>query len=219
MFVKVLKLENMEIISNFGSKKIIFPPIIYNTVKIADAVSKEGENFSIFAGWDKKMVEQLKNLSSDKKNVELQNNTSDFIRFSEGSYEQWYKKRRTPFALIHNNTNALAGVAWFGPKLLGRKSIKHLNEKELKENEISLNNDNWHTISYRCYPNFRGKGLTKKFVAFVMDVYLKNVPHVKLWAGINTENIASEKLAEGLGFKRFDKLSDDNSHHIVMVKY
>lgn len=209
----------MEIISDFGSKKLTFPLPIYKTIKIGEAISKNEENFSIFVGLDKEIVAQLKTLSLDENDVELQKNTSDKKRFGLGSYEDWYRKGRTPFTLIHTATNTLAGIVWFGPKPLGRKSLKHLGNKELELDETLLDNDNWHTLGYRSYPNFRGKGLVKEFVIFSMNVYLKNVPHIKLWAGINTENIASEKLAEGLGFKSLEKLSDDNSHYLVMVKY
>lgn len=209
----------MEITSDFESKNFLFPLPIYKTVKIGEATSKDGEHFSIFVGLNENIVSQLKILSLDENDTELQKNTSDFKRFGIGLYENWYKKERTPFTLINTKTNTLAGIVWFGPKPLGRKSLKHLANKELKEDETLLENDNWHTISYRCYPNFRGKGLVKKFVAFAMNVYIKNVPHIKLWAGINTENTASEKLAEGLGFKTLEKLSNPEDHFLVMVKY
>lgn len=209
----------MEITSNTGSKIFSLPIPIYTTIKLAEAFSKNGEHFSIFIGMNKEIVNQLKILSLDKEDIELQKNTSDFKRFGVGSYEEWYKKGRTPFTLVHNATNSLAALVWLGPKPLGRKSLKHLTDKELSEDESLLENDNWHTISYRCYPNFRGKGLTKNFSNFVTEIYVKNVPHIKLWAGINTENIASEKLAEGLGFKVEEKLSDRANNWIVMVKY
>ncbi|MEX2052523.1 MAG: GNAT family N-acetyltransferase [Candidatus Paceibacterota bacterium] len=208
----------MEINPDPKLKSFLFPLPIFSSTYIGEALSKDGEKFSVFAGLDEKLILQLKELSLDETDEELQKNTSDFKRFGVGKYEDWYKKNRIPFALVHTASNSLAALVWFGPKPIGRKSLKHLSNAELSENESDMNKENWHTISYRCYPNFRGKGLTKKFVAFCMDIYIKNVPNVRLWAGINTENSASSALALSLGFKLIDDFSDINNNWAVMVK-
>src|SRR3989344_2616314 len=174
-----------------------FPLPIYSAINIAEAVSRDEEKFSVFVGLDEKMVEQLKKLSGDLSDEDLQKNTSDLKRFGLGSYENWYNKNRTPFALIHNNTNALAALIWFGPKQLGRKSMKHLSDEELK-NETNQDAENWYTISYRCYPNFRGKGLMKRFGNFVTDVYMKKFPGIKLWASASEKNTAGVAFAISL---------------------
>ncbi len=212
----------MEIKSKLSPRLPKLPLSIYKSIKIGEAVSKDGENFSIFIGLDKKIVSQLKTLSLDKKDEELQKNTGDRKRFGEGSYSDWYKKNRIPFILVHTSTAALAVLVWFGPKMLGKKSIKYQKSKELTKEEIELPKDkieNWHTISYRAYPNFRGKGLTKKFATSVIEIYMKKFPNIKLWSGIDARNAASRKLAESLGFKILEKLSDRKENWLVMVKY
>lgn len=196
-----------------------FPLPIYKSIKIANSVSETGDKFSIFAGLDKKKVKELKKLSLDKSDVDLQKNTSDLARFGKGSYEKWYKKNRTPFALVHNATDTLAGLIWFGPKQLGLKSLKHLSKKELALEKNSVYRGTWHTISYRSYPGFRGKGLMKDFGIFVMDIYLKKFPDIKLWNSTNKENSAGTRYAESLGFKLNEKLSDKKKNWLVMVKY
>lgn len=198
--------------------KLKFPLPIYDTVLIGNAVADDGESFSMFVGLDKDMVAQLRNLSVDESDTELQKNTSDFKRFGVGFYKDWYRNKRTPFVLVKDDTKELAAIVWFGPKPLGRKSLKHLSEKELLVNESTLDTENWYTISYRCYPHFRGKGLTKKFVIFATDIYTKNTSHIKLWAGINDENAASVTLAESLGLKVVEELSDRAEHFLVMTK-
>jgi RimJ/RimL family protein N-acetyltransferase len=208
----------MEIIAQENIKSLKFPLLIYSAVSVAHATSKEGDNFSIFAGLDKNLVSQLRTLSLDQSDTELQKNTSDYKRFGEGFYKDWYRKGRTPFALVHTDTNKLAGIVWFGPKPLGKKSLKHLSSKELFITESINDAENWHTIAYRCYPSFRGKGITKDFVGFVTDVYTKSIPNIKLWAGINTKNLASRALAESLGLKPVETLSDPTTDHLVMAK-
>lgn len=200
-------------------KSASFPLPIYKSRKIAEAVSKSGEIFSILAGLDKKLVLQLKNLSLDKKDKELQKNTGDRKRFGEGSYAEWYKKNRVPFALVHTVTNTLAALVWFGPKSLGQKSIRFFKNQKLEKKAVFARADDWHTIAFRSYPPFRGKGLTKEFVAFCTYVYMKKFSNIKIWAGIDTYNAASEKLSLGLGFKTLERLSDRKAHWLVMVKY
>lgn len=206
----------MEISSILQSFALPLP--LYNSVRIGEALSKDGDQFSIHAGLNREHAKRLKELSLDENDSDLQKNTSDRERFGEGSYEEWYAKSRTPFALVHTATNDLAGIAWFGPKPLGRKSLKHLTDEELALDEKSLDAGNWHTISYRCYPNFRGKGLMKAFVGFSMDLYVRSIPDVRLWAGINTENTASDALALSLGFRPLEEISDRQANWLVMVK-
>src|SRR3989339_556524 len=88
------------------------PLLMYTNINIADATSKEGDNFSVFVGLDKEKVIQLKALSLDESDIEIQKNTSDRKRFGLGKYEDWYKKNRTPFVLVQKNTNKLAARIW-----------------------------------------------------------------------------------------------------------
>jgi len=183
------------------------PLPIYESVKIKD----DGE-FSIFIGLDKKLVEQLKKYSADESDTELQKNTGDRKRFGEGAYEDWYAKDRTPFALIHNPTGSMAGLAWFGPKPLGKKSMKFEGTEEIRIES------NWHAIAFRSYAPFRGRGLMKNFAKFVINFYLKEFPNVILWAGLNDKNTAVFKLNTELGFIVDRDSSDLSSNWLVMVK-
>jgi len=189
----------MQITFKKDSEKFSFPLPIYETIKIGEAVSKDGEDFSVFVGLDKKIASQLKQLSLDKSDTDLQKNTSDKKRFGLGSYEDWYKKNRTPFALIHKDTNALAALVWFGPE--------PLDEKE----------GNWHTAAWRSYPSFRGKGLMKDFTKFAMDAYVKSVPNIKFWIKVKKDNTGSIGLAQALGFQKLQETSPGAS--LLMVKY
>ncbi len=208
----------MEITPKSNLEPFSLPLLIYNTVVIGEATSKEGKQFSIFIGLDKNMATQLKALSLDESDVELQKNTSDLKRFGEGSYEDWYKKNRTPFALFDNATNTLAAIIWFGSKPLGRKSLKHLSSEQLAEDETKLNSENWHTISYRSYPGFRGKGLMKDFGSFAIGVYIRKFPNIKLWTSTNEENTAGTAYASALGFKLNEEASDRKNNWLVMIK-
>lgn len=201
--MQISKLENI--------KDFSLPLPIYETVHIADAV-KDGEEFRIVVGLDRNLVEQLKNYSADESDVELQKNTGDKSRFSEGSYEEWYKKSRTPFALIYKKTGALAALAWFGPKPLGEKSPRFGKEREYEKQ------DKWHTPAFRSYIPFRGKGLMKDFILFVMDFYKIKFPNVVLWAGVDDRNQSVLKLNAQLGFKEHPEASEIQNHWLVMIK-
>jgi hypothetical protein len=182
----------MEIKPNDNLKKVTFPLPIYESIEIAKALRKDGESFSIFAGLNEKMIEQLKIFSTDIEDTEIQNNTSDLKRFGAGSYKDWYQKNRTPFALIHNNTNALAALIWVGPEPL------HIGCK-------------CHTMAWRSYKPFRGTGIMKSFTKFAFDFYLESIPTTKFWVAVKKENVGSIKLAEHLGFKISTEYSNNES--------
>jgi RimJ/RimL family protein N-acetyltransferase len=197
--------------------KLKFPLPLYESMPIAEAVTENGDSFVIVAGLDKHMAEQVKRYSLDENDADLQENTSDKKRFGEGSYEEWYSKGRVPFALIHEPSEAVTAIAWFGPKPVGSKSLRYLTPEEA-EAEKKLTSDIWHTISYRCYNPFRGKGLMRDFVQFGIETYLSQYPDGKIWAIINVENPASMKLAEKLGFKPMPEASHPEEHLTVMVR-
>ncbi len=193
------------------------PIPIYTSVRMGTMRSRDGEMFTMYAGLEIDQVAQLRAYSLDKSDEEIQKNTSDRQRFGEGSYEQWYAKGRVPFALVHDETGTLAAITWFGPKPLGRKSLKHLSVEERRQDERTLDSGDWHTVVYRAYGPYRGKGLMKAFVKFTMDAYRTAYPRSKIWAGIYAENPASLGLVEKLGFKMREDLSDATSHETVMV--
>lgn len=166
-------------------------------------------------GLSKDAVEQLKKYSLDLTDEELQKNTSDFKRFGEGSYEEWFGKERTPYALM-SASGQLATLAWFGPKPLGRKSLRYLSEAQMAE-ENQQGKSDWHTIVYRAYNPYRGKGLMKRFVGLALEHYMTLHPEAKLWAGISTKNEASIALASKLGFVIKTELTDADAEWTAMV--
>ena len=188
----------MKIIHKNNLPDFSLPLPVFESIHIADAVDKKGEEYDIYIGLKKDFVNQLKELSLDESDIELQNNTGDRKRFGEGYYEGWYKKNRTPFCVIHKRTDALAAIVWFGPSPLNK--------------EI----DNWHTAGWRSYPSFRGRGLMRNFTKFAMDIYIKNIPNAKFWLKIKKENIGSLGLATSLGFEVREEAS--NGVSLVMVK-
>jgi len=202
----------MKIIPPNDLTDFILPLPIYRSIRIADAIGRDGEEFGIFVGLNGKCVEQLKKFSLDDLDVDLQNNTGDKKRFGEGLYEDWYTKSRTPFCLVHKQTDALAALVWFGPKSIGKKSIK-FGEEEKDEIQNS-----WHTISCRSYIPFRGKGIMKNFTEFVMDVYKKQFSNINFWAGMDDRNKAVLKLFLELDFGIDEENSDLNSNWLIMTK-
>ncbi len=192
------------------------PPPLFSTQKLDTISSKDGEDFAVMLGLDKAMVSQLKAYSLDTTDIDLQANTSDFQRFGEGSYEEWYAKDRTPYALI-DKEGKLAALAWFGPKPLGRKSLRYLSPEELA-NEAKQEVSDWHTIVYRSYQPFRGRGLMTPFMQYVIADYKKRFPHAKLWAGVSTKNEASMGLAKRFGFVISEEHSDPQAEWCAMIE-
>lgn len=177
---------------------------------IGEMSGKTGDVFDVVIGLSKEHVGQLKQYSLDMSDVDLQENTSDYARFGEGSYEEWYDKNRTPFALIHKKTNTLAALIWLGPKPLGRKSLKHLSPEERAEDERTMDSGNWHTIVFRAYNPYRGQGLMKEFARKVIEIYTHYYPEARIWAGINAKNTASIALSEKIGLRKDESVSDEN---------
>ncbi|MBI5645147.1 GNAT family N-acetyltransferase [Candidatus Kaiserbacteria bacterium] len=194
---------------------IKLPLSICESERIGTLTSRDGEKFDVYVGLNKHYIAQLRERSLDDTDLDLQKNTSDKKRFGEGSYEDWYAKERTPFALV-DSSDHLAALMWFGPKPLGRKSLRFLSTEEL-EKEGSQEKTEWHTIVYRAYNPFRGRGLMTPFARMVIDAYRTVYPHVKLWAGMSMDNPASIALATKLGFVMRDDLSDQKDRWCTMV--
>ncbi|MDP3948936.1 MAG: hypothetical protein Q8Q17_03235 [bacterium] len=207
----------LEIKETQGVGKLSLPLPIYTSIVLASALSNDGEEFEIVAGLAKDQTEEIKKYALDESDTELQNNTSDRKRFGEGSYEEWYAKNRTIFGLIHKKTGALAAIVWLGPKPLGRKSLRYLSEKELKkENEQEVGQ--WHTLVYRSYNPFRGKGLMKDFARFAMKIYSVSYPDARYWVGFSEKNKASMALVSSLGFTISEEASDRPAGWLAMIK-
>ena len=193
----------MKINSYHRTDSLSFPLPLHHSICIGEAIWNEEGRFFIFAGLDERLVTELKRLSQDTRDTELRKHTSDRARFGKGAYEEWYAKGRTPFALIEQKTGALAALAWLGPKAMPAGSAPPLPNQQ--------------TLAYRCYPKFRGRGLMKDFVNFVITTYLASVPNATLWTEVNTENTASSALAEKLGFKTI-KTKETERKKIIMIR-
>jgi len=189
------------------------PTPLFSAVAIADARNDAGDAFEIFLGLNENMIAQLKERSLDKSDIDLDQNTSDRKRFGEGSYEAWYSKGRVPFTLIHHGDNKLAAIVWFGPKPLGKKSMKHLSEKESVPDADA---GDWHTVSFRSYPPFRGKGVMKDFARTTLEIYMRYFPQAKLWTGADRKNTGSMALSAKLGFTIDESVSD--ADWVAMVR-
>lgn len=201
-------------ITPVAHERLSLPLPLYEKVKLGSLTSRDGESFSIWVGADEGIARQVKEQSL--KDSDIQANTSDRKRFGEGSYEEWYSKKRTPFSLVHDATEQLAAFAWFGPKPLGRKSLKYLSEEE-RAKELQQEEGTWHTLVYRAYTPFRGKGLMSEFVRFAVDEYRKQYPDAKLWTGMSASNEASVALSTKLGFKRRKDLFDAEKNWVAMT--
>lgn len=202
----------MRVILRENLPNFSLPLPVFSSIHIADAINKEGEEFDVLLGLDTKYVEQLKNLSLDKSDTDLQNNTGDFNRFGVGSYEDWYKKNRTIFALINKQRDILSAIVWFGPKSLGKKSIKFGKEED---NEYQTK---WHTVSVRSYSVWRGKKMMKNFVEFALNFYKKYFVNIKFWMGTDDRNIAAVKLFSELNFETDEENSDLEENWLVMTR-
>ncbi len=188
---------------------------LYGTIKLGTLASREGEEFSIWIGADMDVVDKLKAKSLDEADIDIQKNTSDRARFGEGSYEEWYSKDRTPFALLAPE-GSLAAFVWFGPKPLGRPSLKYLSPED-RAKELEQKEDVWHTLVYRSYAPYRGKGLMTDFVRFATEKYKEHYPDAKLWVGMSADNAGSASLATKLGYNRRDDLYDGEKNWIAMT--
>ncbi len=207
----------MSISKHASAYNLHFPLDLYHSVPVAELISRDNVYFEIYVGLDEKMVGELQKHSLDDSDEELKV-TSDRERFGIGSYVQWYEKGRVPFALVHSATRELAAISWFGPKALGRKPLKHLSETERLQDERELEVDDWHTVTYRSYKPFRGKGLMKEFVGFTLDEYAARYPGARFWEGVNSDNPASIALAEKLGFHIDKDVSDPDGKWLIMVR-
>jgi RimJ/RimL family protein N-acetyltransferase len=184
------------------------PLDLYENLTIGIAETQD-QRFSFKLGLSEAEAYRLKELSLAD-DPALREHTSDYERFGVGSYEEWYAKGRSIFALIDESNGALAAIAWYGPKPLGRKSIKHLSpEEQAREKESAQEAGDWHTIVFRSYPPYRGTGIMTDFVRATLDIYMKYFPSARIWAGIHGSNAGSIRLCEKLGFAKDESISSE----------
>lgn len=182
----------MKIIPKDNVENFSLPLPIYQSIHIADAIGNGGEKFKIFIGMDEKIVAQLEKYSADESDEELQKYTKDKKRFVEGRYEDWYSKNRTPFVLVQSDSGVMAAHVRFGP-------------------EAAHEGCKCHTVGWRSYKPWRGKGLMKDFTKFAFDVYMEKFPGVKFWITAKKENTGSANLASHLGFKIDEEKSKEET--------
>lgn len=191
------------------------PIPVFQSIDIGSLEIGTGEKFTIRVGLDSILAEDLRAKSLDASDTAIQENTSDRERFGTGSYEEWYSKGRVPFVLVSEG-GLLAALVWLGPKPLGRKSLKYLSAEE-KAAELAQHEEEWHTLVYRSYAPYRGKGLMRPFVRFCIEEYKRLVPRAHLWVGMSASNEASARLAQSLGFKRSEGLYDAEKNWQGMI--
>lgn len=196
----------MKIHIDNGALPATIPLGLYETAAIGTVQTDAGLQFMLQMGLDRGGAEKLKALSLAD-DPALRENTSDYERFGIGSYEDWYAKGRSIFALF-SDTGELAAIVWYGPKPLGRKSLKHLSpEEQAREKESVQDAGDWHTIVFRSYPPYRGAGIMTGFAKATLDIYKHYFPTARIWAGINGTNAGSIRLCEKLGFSKDESIS------------
>jgi len=176
-----------------AGKKDFFNLPVYKSEKIASATNNEGQKYSIYAGLDRKLSEQLKTCSLNKKDTELQKTTRDYKRFGIGNYEEWYKGGKIIFALVAEPENKLAAIIWYGPKAYPTVESHAMSGKDT------------HTAAYRSYAPFRGSHLMTDFAHFVQNLYLAQHPGAVLW--IETGSKTGVGLFHHLGFRETGEVS------------
>ena len=188
--------------------EIDFPMKIYDSVQIGTAVASEESlgTFTLYAGLSKEHVAHVKEYSLNKDDVDLQKNTSDFARFGEGDYEERYdKKERHSFSLVHDDTQTLASLIWFGPRDLPESVAIERSEDQ-----------KWDTVAFRTYGIFRGVGITSGFSAHVIDAYQKRFSDHKIWLAAPGEYKAAMGLYKKLGFQDTGEVDDGGKTIMIL---
>lgn len=178
-------------IETLGELKDLSLPL-YTSIALARLRAKTGELFTLVAGLSEDVALQLKKKSLDMSDIELQEKTSDYRRFGEGMYDEWYSKGRLPFALVDEKNN-LAALTWFGPEPVPTDSAENISD-------IS---GEWDTTALRSYEPYRGKGIMRAFFEYAWNAYHALLPGRRLWLETNTDNAGILHLGEKLGFTNY----------------
>lgn len=181
-----------------GIKEVLgkIPKLGLYESKVVGTFSVGEESFTIRAGLDRTLADQLVTYTKDDNDRALKENTHDKDRFEKG-YDKWFlEKERTPFALV-NSEGKLAAVVWFGPSDMP-EGVK-TEEDEGKA---------WETIALRSYGEFRGRGLTSPFLNFVWHLYTRSRPDASYWAVTNSDNGGMKHLLQKFHFSERGKVKN-----------
>ena len=143
-------------------------------------------------------IDNLIEFSQDAKDKALLNNTWDLKRFSSlEKFESWYNDEWRHLFCLLDSEKKLAWIWWGRPSKF--PNINKVINSELHD-EISKNKNNIHTNWVRIYPKYRWKWLAK--IIFKSEVYYRKIfPEAYMSVDINSDNIASQKWFEKLGYK------------------
>jgi len=176
------------------------PLEIYKRIEIGKA--RNDETYSIYLGLNKKDADQLTAYAADKNDKALQQNTSDYERFVEKGYGNWYSKGRFPFILINDATKELAAIIWVGPKQLPKgKFLKPLAQK----------NPCFYTFAIRAFGKYRGKGLVTPFLNFISKVIEDGIEDSIVWLIVEKANEPAKGLYKKFGFEKVEYEFEDDS--------
>ncbi len=192
------------------------PLALYSSFSFAHAMIEPFGECDIYVGLDTEMVRRLIAKSQDMSDEALLR-TSDRKRFvDQKGYEIWFGQNRTPFVLMNRETKDLMALVWIGPKPLGTLPLEHIAENESSKSMVKDSGEQWDTVSFRSYTPYRGGGFMTVFTKYILEVYKERYPTHHLWVSIDRNNIASQALAEKLGFILRER-GDESSDRITMT--
>lgn len=147
-------------------------------------------------------IQELINYTFDDSDTALRTSTGDYKngkgRFtSHERINTWYDDEdRFPFTLLAPNQQ-LVGIWWWRPAE-APDIIEIINEEAYKI--LWENANNTHTSGIRIYPPARGKWLAGSFLDVCSRSYNCIFPEYCMCIDIDTDNIASQKATEKIGF-------------------
>jgi RimJ/RimL family protein N-acetyltransferase len=158
------------------------------------------DGLKITEGLTEKQIDQLINYSNTDPDVKKF--TSDSKRFaSKMSFKDWIQNNKVVIYALVGTADNLIGVSWV--------DIRPLPNAEYKED---IDPAKYQTTSgIRIYGDFRGKGLAADFYQQILSKISGGI-----WEQISSENIASIKLHEKLGFKIVS--NPDQNNKVIMVR-